>query len=204
MPNISSKRSFILCVLTLLCFSFYAQGQWKNKYPKNSFKSVNIENFISIVNNEPVILKELRFSGVHDRYYLHKGMFDNFGVWTQSIYAKQYDTLLVWNDVKLFNNSDKLFKVATKGHREGSHVFTSVLIFDENNRDQFIPQSELKNQLTTYFTNLIKNNDASNVDFYIAYWSMFEKNKNSRHAIFMKSKYEQIKKKNIRRKLKKN
>ena len=64
-------------------------------------------------------------------------MYDNFGKWEQSIYKKQYDTLLVWNDVRILKNSDKLFKIAAKGHRVGVNVYTAVLVFDENNNDMF-------------------------------------------------------------------
>ena len=64
-----------------------------------------MEDFYSTVNKDTFRLKELRFSGVHDRYYIQKGMYDNFGKWEQSIYKKQYDTLLVWNDVRILNDT---------------------------------------------------------------------------------------------------
>ena len=131
-------------------------------------------------------------------------MYDRFGKWGQSVYKKQYDTLLIWNDVRILKNSDKSFKIAAKGHRVGVNVYTAVLVFDENNNDMFGEDSVYKEQLANYFANLIKTNDDNKVDFYIDFWEMLEKeNKNSRHIIFMKNKYEKIKKKNLRRKLKK-
>lgn len=204
MLNISNVKSSTLFFVFIFCFLFYSNAQRVNRYNKNSYKFATIEDFYSVVNKDTFRLKELRFSGVHDRYYIQKGMYDRFGKWEQSVYKKQYDTLLIWNDVRILKNSDKLFKIAAKGHRVGVNVYTAVLVFDENNNDMFGEDSVYKEQLANYFANLIKTNDDNKVDFYIDFWEMLEKeNKNSRHIIFMKNKYEKIKKKNLRRKLKK-
>ena len=137
MLNISNVKSSTLFFVFIFCFLFYSNAQRVNRYHKNLYKFATIEDFYSIVNKDTFRLKELRFSGVHDRYYIQKGMYDRFGKWGQSVYKKQYDTLLIWNDVRILKNSDKSFKIAAKGHRVGVNVYTAVLVFDENNNDMF-------------------------------------------------------------------
>ncbi|SHH44942.1 hypothetical protein [Winogradskyella jejuensis] len=198
-------KKFISAFVIIITISFYANGQWRNRYPKNAFKSVQILDYNPVINNDSIVINELRFSGVRDRHYIQKGMYDNFGKWSQKILSTHSDTLLIWNNIKLLKNQDKLFSVAAKGRRIQSNVYTAVFIFDKNDVDQLNLNSPYRKELIDYFKNLIKNSNDENVDFYLEFWKTFaEENNNSRSVKYMLKKYESIKKKNTRKALRNN
>lgn len=204
-----TKKHPISCwVLLLFLFSFlslnFVYGQYRNPFPKNSFEKAEITDFYSIVQNDTITFKELKFTGVHSMHYIQKGIYDRFGKWDQAIYS--YDTLLVWNKVKLFKDDNKLFKVVGKGGRKWLHPYTSVMVFDQNDNDLLVKNSEYLKRLKDYFSTLIKTNNNSQVDFYIEFWDMFVKleNRNSQWAKFQKNKYISMKKKIERRRRRKN
>ena len=193
----------IYFLLSLLSLNF-VYGQYRNPFPENSFEKVEITNFYSIVEGDTITFKELKFTGVRSRYYVQKGLYDRFGKWDQAIYS--YDTLLVWNKVKLFKDDNTLFKVVGKGGRKRVHPNTSVLVFDQNENDLLANNSEYLIRLKNYFSTLIRANNDSKVDFYIEFWDMIAnlKNRGSQHAKYQKKRYESLKKKIERRRRRKN
>ncbi|NRA93748.1 MAG: hypothetical protein HRU26_13915 [Psychroserpens sp.] len=116
----TKKYSIFFWVLLYFLLSFlslnFVYGQYRNPFPKNSFEKIKLTNFYSIIEGDTIVYKELKFVGVRSINYIAKGIYDRFGKWDQAIYT--HDTLLVWNQVKLFKDDSTLFKVVGKGGRK--------------------------------------------------------------------------------------
>jgi hypothetical protein len=135
-------------------------------FPKNDFNSVVLVEQKSSVGSELRAFNEARYTCVSNVNYLSKAMFDTFGKWDKTISPDSGQTTLVWERVQLFGDEKTSFQVATSGVELKTKVFASVSVFNQNGEDLLSDASPLKEQLITYFGNLIKNNDDSKKEFY--------------------------------------
>lgn len=171
------KKNNICSIIIFIGVVTVAHSQWSSRHPKNSFEIVTVEDSYSVINQDTIKFNELKFSGLYDRHYIQKGMHDKFGKWSKHSYSKQKDTLLIWNDVKLFENKNDLYKVAIKASRTGSNTYSSVFVFDKYNNDQLSIGSAIKKDLIKIFSGYIRKNDNNKVEFYIDFLEMIGKKK---------------------------
>ncbi|MDX1773348.1 hypothetical protein DFR65_102114 [Oceanihabitans sediminis] len=141
------------------------------KIYKNKYTEILSEKYETIYNNDTISFNEIRFECVFSAFYSHKVMFDKFGKWDKTIYpSNKKHPILVWEKVELFSNGEK-YNVYTNGMEEWKHIYASVMVFDENNKDLLSNESTQKERLTNYFADLIKNHKTEKRDFYEAYWT---------------------------------
>ena len=101
-------------------------------------------------------------------------MYDKFGKWDQAIFPENSrHPVLLWNDVSLFADSKK-YDVFTFGEESFEHIYASVMVFDQENKDLFAEESEEKAKLTAYFGELLRNQDSEKKSFYEVYWKTVE------------------------------
>ncbi len=164
----------VMIFFFLSIFSVQAQTSEKNKcytYLKNNYKQYRIHKFFSINKKDTLSVNTARYECVYSTLYLNKVMFDKYGKWDE-LYrlAEPKQVVLVWNNIKLFDDSEIKYTIATSGLEGDGLMYTSVFVFDENNNDMFSESSTKKDFLLRYFGKLIKKNKSSNKDFYKVYW----------------------------------
>ena len=137
---------------------------------ENYYENILEDKFKTVIKNDTIQLNVIKFLCVRTAFYLDKGMFDKFGKWHQTIHPDGKTPFLLWQRVKLFSNDTTKFTVATRGYEGLETIYTSVLVFDENNKDLLADNSEYKSKLIEYFSNMIHTNDKRKKDFYEHYW----------------------------------
>jgi len=110
---------------------------------KNDYKTILEEKFESVVDNDTIFLNEVKYECVYTAMYTKKGMYDRFGKWNQEIYPKgRNHPILLCNNVRLFPNDTTEFIVATNGLESLETIYTSVLVFDKENKDLLVSNSD--------------------------------------------------------------
>lgn len=138
--------------------------------PYNQYRNLVIDHFISVVNNDTLVLNELKFECVNNAMYTKKAIYDKFGKWNEEIYPEgKTRPILVWENLTLFPNDLTKFTVAANG-LEIFDIYASVLVFDSENNDLLSETSEYREKLIRYFSDMIKSNDQRERDFYEVYW----------------------------------
>ena len=83
---------------------------------KNGFLNYDIIKTPLTVKNNTINLNELRFNAVLSAMYTKKVMYDKFGKWAKEIRPNnKTHPILLWENVKLFENENKLFNVYANG-----------------------------------------------------------------------------------------
>jgi len=136
---------------------------------KNGFLNYNILQIPIIQKNDTITLNELRFNAVFSAYYTQKVMYDKFGKWTKEIRPNnELQPILVWENIKLFENQNKLFSVYANGDENLNEIYASVLVYDDEANDCLEESNILKEKIINYFSKGIQNlND--NDEFYGVY-----------------------------------
>jgi len=167
-----TKLVFILLFLGFL--NIHAQTETKikcNRYLKNNYKESSIHKFSSINEKDTLTINVARYECVYSTFYLDKVMFDKYGKWDNFYRLKSPNQIvLTWNNIKLFEDSDVEYLVATSGLEDGVSMYTSVFVFDENNNDMFSEASPKRDFLLNYFGEMIRNNKSRKKDFYDVFW----------------------------------
>lgn len=135
------------------------------KFLKNDFNNVVLVEQMGNVTNDLNFFIEARYTCVNNTRYLAKGMFDTFGIWNKSI-NKSGKEYLIWEKVQLFSQEKNHFQVVTSGAKLKTKVYTSVSVFNQDGEDLLNANSPIKEQLITFFGELIKNNNDSQIEFY--------------------------------------
>jgi len=140
--------------------------------PHNDFKDITNDKYVASVNKDTISITQIKYNYVYTEFLLKKIMFDKFGKWDESRYKEnERHPVLVWKQVKLFPNRDTLYMVAATGGGEAEQkIYSSVMVFDEQGRDLLAINSELRNDVTEYFTELIQQNNNNKKEFYSVYW----------------------------------
>ena len=146
---------------------------------KNGFKDFNIVSILTIQGKDSSYINELRYNAVAASMYTKKVMFDKFGKWDKEIRPNnERHPILVWEKVKLFNDNDKIYSVATSGVESIKEIYASVMVFN-NNTDCLAKNNPKKDSIINFFSSGIVNLSFSN-KFYKIYWKMineYEENK---------------------------
>jgi hypothetical protein len=144
----------------------------ESNYLNNDFRNITYNDYRGKLNNDTVSVTQMKFNCVFTEFLSKKIMFDEFGKWDEARFKKnQRHPMLVWNNVQLFSDSVTNYVVATYGGGEEDHkIYSSVMVIDENRKDLLAVNSKLRNEITEYFTELIRNNDENKKEFYSIYW----------------------------------
>lgn len=168
----NSIFTIIIALLLISCSSTKIKTEKRCKLIlKNDYKTILEEKLESVVDNDTIVLNEVKYECMHTAMYTKKGMYDRFGKWNKEIYPKgRNHPILLWNNVKLFPNDTTEFIVAANGLESVETIYASVLVFDKKNKDLLSDESEYKTKLIDYFSEMIKTNNSKKEDFYEIYW----------------------------------
>ena len=181
-------KKVLLIFITLISFSCSAQRIKKNNREKgvgiaqktanpntpyiykNGYLNYNILKIPVIQKNDTIDLNVLRFNAVFSAMYTKKVMYDRYGKWTKEIRPNnESHPILIWENVKLFDNEDRKFTVYANGDENWNEIYASVLVFDNKKLDCFSEDYPDKNRIIDFFSSSIKNLNNKN-DFYDIYW----------------------------------
>lgn len=138
---------------------------------KNNYSNILVEKFRYTVNEDTLLLTEVKYECVFSAMYIYKAMYDKFGKWNKVVYPKgQPNPILIWENIQLFENDSTEFIVAANRKEEPATIYTSVFVFDNKSRDLLNENSKYKDQLIDYFSGLIRSNKEDKEDFYEVYW----------------------------------
>ena len=123
---------------------------------KNGYEYYNFIKIDKFQNKAPYDLTELRFQNVFSSSYIQLHLFNKFGEWNYSskIDGRQF---LIWQSIKIFNDSTETFTVVASGSESEKGLFTSVIVFDSDMKDCLSDESEHKDGLVELFSEAIKN-----------------------------------------------
>lgn len=152
----------------------------KSKCPKifkNKFSEIRNEKYITINGKDSTAFNEIRFECVYSSLYTHKVMYDKYGKWNKEIYpSNKKHPILMWENIDLFED-DKKYTVLTNGIEEWKHIYASVMIFDDENKDVLSKESLDKQKITGLFAEYLQNQDHKKKDFYEVYWKIVDPDK---------------------------
>jgi len=144
------------------------------KIYKNKFTEILNEKYVTVNGKDTTKINEIRYECVYSAFYTHKAMYDKYGKWDKEIFPSNRNRpILMWNNIDLLSNGKK-YTVLTNGLEEWKHIYASVMILDEEERDVLTEQTEEKIALTNFFGELIKNHNPKKKDFYEVYWKMVD------------------------------
>ena len=104
-------------------------------------------------------------------------MYDKFGKWNKAIYpSNRMHPILMWEKIDLFSNGNE-YTILTNGLEEWKHIYSSIMVFDENETDLLSSSSSEKEAITNFFADLLKNHNTEKRDFYEIYWKMVDQNR---------------------------
>ncbi len=183
---------YLSIILLLVCFSNNSYAQ-KIKKPKpvgersrtsnpnipyiykNGFSDYKIVKQITLNGKDTSFVYTLKFNAVSSAMYTQKIMFDKFGKWTTAVPAgDNRNLILIWENVKLFDDKEELFSVAACGIEGWGEMFASVMVFDSKNNDCLSNNSIYLNEIITLFSNNIQNLNNDDT-FYKIYLSIIDK-----------------------------
>lgn len=181
-------KKVLLIFITLISFSCSAQRIKKNNREKgvgiaqktanpntpyiykNGYLNYNILKIPVIQKNDTINLNVLIFNAVFSAMYTKKVMYDRYGKWTKEIRPNnESHPILIWENVKLFDNEDRKFTVYANGDENWNEIYASILVFDNKKLDCFSEDYPDKNRIIDFFSSSIKNLNNKN-DFYDIYW----------------------------------
>lgn len=172
-------KKFLLLILLIIIFSCSSSQILRPekrcaKILKNDYSEIVVDKYTSIIDNDTITLNEVKYKCVFTSTYIKKIMFDKYGKWTRTHYPNnQKHPILIWENIKLFDNAETTFTIAALGAENHQTIYTSVMVFDNDFNDSFIENSVYKDDLITFFGQLIKMNNDNKREFYDAYKVLF-------------------------------
>jgi len=132
---------------------------------KNKFTEILNEKYIAVNDKDTTAINEIRYECVYSPFYTHKVMYDKYGKWDMEIYPSNRNRpILMWKNIDLFENGNK-YTVLTHGLEEWKHIYASVMVLDENEKDILSEQTDEKKAITNLFAELLKNQNHKKEDF---------------------------------------
>ena len=168
------KSIYIILILTIISSCSATKKPPKCKkfyYDKFVTNTVKVE---TVRDNDTVVYNELRFECLHSTFYTGKVMFENFGRWDDEIYTHNLrNPVLIWKGIDLLKDG-KLYDVFTYGNERHGYIYSSVLVFDQKNKDMFLEDTPKKQIISKFIGNLIKNQDRENLEFFETYFKALD------------------------------
>lgn len=139
---------------------------------KNGFSNYEVIKLITVSNKDTSAVYTLKFNAAASAMYTKKILFDKFGKWTTAVPAgDNRNYILIWGNIKLFDDKEELFTVAAHGIESREEIFSSVMVFDSKNNDCLTENNEYKSEIITLFTNYIHKINKDDT-FYALYRTM--------------------------------
>lgn len=147
----------------LLMFTALSCSSSKDVTNKNEDLEFGVVNTPLIVENDTIYINELRFYRTQSVMDGMKLMYENYGNWSEKINGKHQQNInrIVWQNVKLINESNELFTVIADGTETKTDYFACLMIFDSQDKDCFNTEHPYKEQLTKLFVDKMKEIDKS-------------------------------------------
>ena len=168
----------ILIFITLLGCASHKTGDNKKSYEIIDSISLKLNKSDSIQANE------LRFKPKFSSADLQKFLFNKYGKWNNLIKTDRDQNILVWENIRLLENSEELFTIAASGEdrkfeiikingiqKYGRIFYCSAIVFNSKNVDCLQSASELKDSLAEYLISRVNSVNKKN--------ELFEKEINS-------------------------
>ncbi|WJS96570.1 hypothetical protein NYQ10_08930 [Flavobacterium johnsoniae] len=170
------KKNYITIIFFFFLNCSLAQkATIEEKCPKiyeNKFTEILNEKYVTVNGKDTTKINEIRYECVYSAFYTHKVMYDKYGKWDKEIFpSNRNHPILVWKNIDLFSNG-KRYTILTNGLEEWGHIYASVMILDENERDILTEQTEEKIALTNFFGELLKKHNTRKKAFYEVYWKI--------------------------------
>ena len=139
--------TFILVISIFTCSATKEVGDVK---PYTDFKIVNVP---IIVENDTVLLNELRFYKIQSAMDGMKLMYQNYGQWNKKINGMHQQNInkIVWENIKLIEGDNKTFTVVADGTETTSNYFACLMIFDSDENDCLMAEHPYKEKLIKLF-----------------------------------------------------
>ncbi|MDO5509491.1 MAG: hypothetical protein Q4F57_02230 [Weeksellaceae bacterium] len=136
----------------------------------NNFTEIAFDKFITVNGQDSLIITDVRYHCGNSSLYTHKAMYDRYGKWHRALYAQNREhPILVWQNVDLLSNG-KRYTVLTAGLESMKHMYSSVMVLDENEQDILGQNTDERKMIVNHFGNLIRKNSEKNRSFYETYW----------------------------------
>ncbi|MGR7812710.1 hypothetical protein [Lacinutrix undariae] len=100
-------------------------------------------------------------------------MFDKFGKWDKVVVnANERHPVLVWENISFFKEDDsRTYSIAASGIETPTEYYTSVIVFNDKNKDCLSPTSNERQFIINYFSKALKNLSLDDA-FFKAYSSL--------------------------------
>ena len=114
-----------------------------------------------IVENDTIIVNELRFYKIQSAMDGMKLMYQNYGKWNAKTFGKHQSNIkrIIWQDFKLFDNENEIFTVVADGTETKSESFACLIVFDSKEKDCFEFNHPYREKLTELFKEKMENMD---------------------------------------------
>lgn len=164
---------YLSILFLIVCFSnnCYSQkntklktigGRTKTSNPnipyiyENGFSDYEVVKQATLNSKDSSAVYTLKFNAVGSAMYTQKIMFDKFGKWTTAVPSGNNNGfILIWENIKLFNDKEELFTIMASGTESLEEMFAAVLVFDSKNNNCLSEKSEFKKEIIDYFSNAI-------------------------------------------------
>lgn len=156
------------------CSSTRFTKEYKQKYSTGQPNLVNDYHNLRFEKLAVPFLDSLltfaQFNGTATPIYTEKAMYDHFGIWNQFDYNKlSQREFIMWDSIDIPNVNTPVNIIAT-GEENVVTTMSSFAAIDALGNDLLLTDSPLKTQLIEYLSNLIKENNENNKEFYRKYW----------------------------------
>lgn len=136
---------------------------------KNGFQNITDNNVLLAIKNDTLLLTEINYECTFHSFYTGGIMYNKFGKWNNALSSNVGMTIMIWNNIQLFENDTTRINIATKGTENTKTINSSVIAYDNNNNDLLSKNSKYREKLINYFSKRIKR--IRNTDkFYEEYW----------------------------------
>ncbi|SDX24055.1 hypothetical protein [Aequorivita viscosa] len=138
---------------------------------KNDFSKIEFHESFLNIDNKTEKVTEAKFFCLYSFLQTKKVMFDIYGKWnTESVLKGNHHPLLIWSSIPLLEDSSEKFIIITTGEENyNQETYASISILDENGRDALAVNSEYKSELIKIFSDLIRNTNHEDKEFYKVY-----------------------------------
>jgi hypothetical protein len=141
---------------------------WRSDH-KKGYKRIVDDKFLSINENDTLLINEIRFECTNTAFKLSEAMYNAYGKWESMVFLDYQSPLLVWNNLSLFDRDTTRYTVITNGVEDYGIIYGSGMVF--SNGEDILDDPNLNQKIKIHFTKLMENVAANrNDEFYKVYW----------------------------------